>query len=89
MTFHSGGNTFCYEKKVLKKYEQKFEKKNLLQAKSGVTLGLAYNKHFDAKKIAHCKWVLVVAELVITGVLLVVQYSYQDVILSNLMLTTH
>ena len=54
-----------------------------------ITLGPAYNEHFDAKKIARCKWVLVVAELVITGVLLVVQYSYQDVILSNLMLTTH
>ena len=53
------------------------------------TLGPAYNEHFDAKKIARCKWVLIVAELIITGVLLVVQYSYQDVILSNLMLTTH
>ena len=53
------------------------------------TLGPAYNEHFDAKKIARCKWVLIVAELVITGVLLIVQYSYQDVILSNLMLITH
>ena len=53
------------------------------------TLGPAYNEQFDAKKIARCKWVLVVAKLVITGVLLVVQYSYQNVILSNLMLTTH
>ena len=55
------------------------------------TLGPPYNEHFDAKKIALCtsKWVLVVPKLVVTGVLLVVQYSYQDVILSNLMLTTH
>ena len=50
------------------------------------TLGPPYNEYFDAKKIALCT---VLPELVITGVLLVVQYSYQDVILSNLMLTTH
>ena len=56
---------------------------------SWITLGPTYNEHFDAKKITCCKWVLIVAELVITGVLLIVQYSYQDVILSNLMLTTH
>ena len=41
------------------------------------------------RKLLVVSGVLVVAELVITGVLLVVQYSYQDVILSNLMLTTH
>ena len=45
-------------------------------------LGPAYNEHFDAKKIARCKRVLVVTKLVVAGVLLVVHCSYQDAILS-------
>ena len=45
--------------------------------KINCTLGPAYNEHFDAKESAHYKRVLVVTELVLTGFLLVVQYSYQ------------
>ena len=53
------------------------------------TLGPAYNEHFDAKKFTRCKWVLIVTELVVAGILLVVQCSYQLPILSNLMSINH
>ena len=53
------------------------------------TLGPAYNEHFDAKEFTHCKWVLVVTELALTRILLVVQSSYQCIILSYLMSTNH
>ena len=47
------------------------------------TLGPAHNEHFDAKKIAHCKQVLIVTELVVAGILLIVHCSSQSAILSN------
>ena len=53
------------------------------------TLGLAYNEHFDVKKIAHCTQVLVVAELIVAGVLPIVQCSFRAAILSNPISRTH
>ena len=53
------------------------------------TLGPAYNEHFDAKEFTHCKRVLVVTKLAVTGILLIVQSSYQCFILSYLMSTNH
>ena len=49
------------------------------------TLSPAYNEHCDAKESARCSQVLVVTELVVAGILLVVQCSYWGAILSHLM----
>ena len=53
------------------------------------TLSPAYNEHFDAKKSARYSQVLVVTKLVVARILLVVQCSYQDTILSHLMSTNY
>ena len=53
------------------------------------TLSPAYNEHFDAKKSARYSWVLVVTKLVVAGILLIVQCSYQGTILSHLMSTNN
>ena len=53
------------------------------------TLSPAYNELFDAKKSARYSQVLVVTKLVVAGILLVVQCSYQGTILSHLMSTNH
>ena len=45
--------------------------------------------NFDAKKSARYSWVLIVTKLVVAGILLVVQCSYQGIILSYLMSTNH
>ena len=53
------------------------------------TLSPAYKEHFDAKKSARCSRVLVVTKLIVAGILLIVQCSYQGTILSHLMSTNH
>ena len=59
------------------------------QKKSEITLSPAYNEPFDAKKSAHCSWVLIVTKLVVAGILLIVQCSYRGTILSHLMSTNN
>ena len=54
-----------------------------------ITLGPTYNEHFDEKEFTRCKRVLIVTELTLTGILLVVQSSYQCLILAYLMSTNH
>ena len=53
------------------------------------TLSSAYNKLFDAKKSARYSQVIVATKLIVAGVLLIVQCSYQGTILSHLMSTNH
>ena len=55
----------------------------------GTTLSPAYNEHCDAKESARCSRVLIVTELVVAGILLIVQCSYWGTILSHLMSTNH
>ena len=62
---------------------------SLLTIMMACTLGPAYNEHFDAKEFTRCKRVLIVTELALTRILLVVQSSYQCLILAYLMSTNH